>query len=51
MFQYRQNKWDRTVFVFKTTRTRRLPVIDVAPFDIGEANQGFGLEIGPVCFS
>jgi len=48
---YRQNKWDKTVFEFKTSRTRRLPVVDIAPFDIGDTNQGFGLEIGPVCYS
>lgn len=48
--QYKQDKWARTVFEFKTEKTRRLPVVDIAPYDIGE-NQEFGLEIGPVCFS
>lgn len=49
--QYRQNKWTRTVFEINTEKPKRLPVIDVAPVDIGDRNQAFGLELGPVCFS
>lgn len=49
--QYRQDKWTRTVFEFKTRKPKRLPVVDMAPADIGEENQAFGIEIGPVCFS
>jgi len=49
--QYRENKWATTVFEFDTEKTRRLPITDIAPFDIGDSSQGFGLEIGPVCFS
>ncbi|NBH76554.1 hypothetical protein D3Z29_11940, partial [Rodentibacter pneumotropicus] len=28
----------------------RLPILDIAPLDIGGADQEFGLDIGPVCF-
>lgn len=46
-----QDTWARTVFQFKTEKTQRLPVVDIAMVDIGADNQAFGLEIGPVCFS
>ena len=48
--QYRQDKWTKTVFEFDTEKAARLPIIDMAPFDIGAEDQEFGLEIGPVCF-
>lgn len=50
-FQYRKQAWSQTVFSFKTDKTTRLPIEDIAPADVGGANQGFGLDIGPVCFS
>ena len=50
-FQSRENKWGRTIFEFRTTKTRRLPIVDIAPYDVGGDNQAFGLEIGSVCFS
>ena len=34
-----------------TTKTHRLPIHDVAVYDIGDSGEEFGLEIGPVCFS
>jgi len=49
--QYMQSKWASTILEFRTKRTDTLPVIDVAPHDDGSSNQGFGLEIGQVCFS
>lgn len=49
--QYRQDKWTRTVFEFKTRKPQRLPVVDIAPTDIGQENQAFGVELGPVCYS
>lgn len=42
-------RWARTKLTFSTSRTERLPIVDVAPFDNGRIQ--FGLEIGPVCFS
>lgn len=42
--------WGKTVFEYRTQKTARLPVVDIAPVDIGGANQEFGVDIGPVCF-
>ena len=50
-FQFRQDKWTSTAFEMTTHRPQRLPIVDFAPKDIGDPNQAFGLEIGPVCFS
>lgn len=49
--QYRQDKWTRTVFEFKTGKPRRLPILDLAPTDVGQDNQAFGVDIGPACYS
>lgn len=43
-------EWGRTVIEYKTTKTSRLPIIDIAPMDVGGADQEFGVDIGPVCF-
>jgi len=48
---YGGEKWSKTVFDFTTEKTRRLPIMDVAPSDIGAESQQFGLEIGAACFS
>lgn len=42
--------WGKTVIEYKTTKTSRLPIIDVAPLDIGAPDQEFGMNVGPVCF-
>lgn len=42
--------WGKAVFEYRTQKTARLPIVDVAPVDIGGANQEFGIDIGPVCF-
>jgi len=42
--------WGKTVIDYKTSKTSRLPIIDIAPMDVGAADQEFGLEVGPVCF-
>uniref|UniRef100_A0ACB8G0H1 Collagen alpha-1(III) chain n=1 Tax=Sphaerodactylus townsendi TaxID=933632 RepID=A0ACB8G0H1_9SAUR len=34
-------EWGRTVFEYRTRKTMRLPVVDIAPFDIGAPNQEF----------
>lgn len=50
--QYGKRSWAETVFEFKTGKTQRLPILDIAPyFDATQTSQGFGLEIGPACFS
>lgn len=43
-------QWGKTVIEYKTSKTSRLPITDVAPMDIGAADQEFGIELGPVCF-
>lgn len=42
--------WGKTIIEYKTTKTSRLPIIDVAPLDVGAPDQEFGFDIGPVCF-
>lgn len=42
--------WGKTVFEYRTQKTARLPIVDIAPVDVGGANQEFGVDIGPVCF-
>lgn len=43
--------WSKTVLEYRTQKSVRLPIIDLAPMDIGKPDQEFGLDIGPVCFS
>ena len=42
--------WLQTVIQIDTTKPNRLPIVDVAAYDIGDSSEEFGLEIGPVCF-
>lgn len=49
-FQKRNGNVGSTVFEYKTQNVARLPIVDIAPVDIGSADQEFGMEIGPVCF-
>lgn len=52
-FLFRQShtgSWGKTVIDYKTTKTSRLPIIDIAPMDVGAPDQEFGVEVGPVCF-
>lgn len=50
MVQDRKSSWDQTMLTFKSDKPNRLPVVDIAPKDIGGRQQQFGLEIGPACF-
>lgn len=43
-------EWGKTVFEYRTRKTMRLPIVDIAPLDIGGPEQEFGVDIGPVCF-
>merc|ERR1712071_250212 len=47
----KDGKWHETVFSFDTKNLDILPILDVAAHDIGDHNEKFGLEIGPICFS
>lgn len=49
--QNRRSSWGKTVFEFRATKTKRLPITDVSLADIGNDNQSFGFSVGPVCFS
>jgi len=49
--QIKDGTWRKTVIEMNTSKTHRLPIHDVAVYDIGDSGEEFGLEIGPVCFS
>lgn len=44
-------QWSKTVLEIRTRVASRLPLVDVAPLDVGNKDQEFGLDLGPVCFS
>lgn len=48
--QTHTGRWGKTVIEYKTQKTSRLPIVDIAPMDIGGADQEFGVDIGAVCF-
>lgn len=48
--QRHTGEWSKTVIEYRTNKPSRLPILDIAPLDIGGAEQEFGLDIGPVCF-
>lgn len=43
--------WGKTVIQYRSQTAARLPVLDLGLVDTGKAEQEFGLDIGPVCFS
>ena len=43
-------EWRKSVFEVQTRDTDQLPIQDVAVMDIGEKNQKFKLQVGPICF-
>lgn len=48
--QTRQDEWSSSTLQYKSEKPQRLPIVDVAPRDIGFKGQEFGLEIGAACF-
>lgn len=48
--QKHTGEWGKTVFQYQTRKAVRLPIVDIAPYDIGGPDQEFGADIGPVCF-
>lgn len=48
--QKHTGRWGKTVFEYKTQKTSRLPIVDIAPMDVGGADQEFGVDVGAVCF-
>lgn len=47
----KDHQWHKSVFEMKTKKSDHLPIYDIASFDIGDKNEEFGIDIGPVCFS
>lgn len=41
----------QTIFQIDTDNVERLPIQDIAVYDVADANEQFGIEVGPVCFS
>ena len=48
--QIKNGTWLHTAIQIDTPKTNRLPIVDIAAYDIADQNEEFGLEIGPVCF-
>lgn len=48
--QKHTGQWGKTLIEYRSQKTSRLPIVDIAPMDIGEAHQEFGVEVGAVCF-
>lgn len=48
--QTRSVNWGKTVLRYTTDKSARLPFVDVAIRDLGEAGQMFRVEVSPVCF-
>merc|ERR1719378_1257677 len=46
----KDGKERQTVFHYTSFRSKHLPIIDVAIYDVADSDEAFGLEIGPVCF-
>lgn len=44
-------EWGKTVLEYRTQRLSQLPIMDLAPVDVGGKDQEFGIDIGHVCFS
>lgn len=44
-------EWGKAVLEYRTQTLSRLPIVDLAPVDVGGKDQEFGIDIGPVCFS
>lgn len=49
VIQKQDNIWAKTVLEIDTKSSIALPIIDIAPKDMGK-DKGFGVELGPVCF-
>jgi hypothetical protein len=47
----KDDSWKQTVFQVSTDKVERLPIQDIAAYDVADDNEQFGVEVGPVCFS
>ncbi|GIY03063.1 collagen alpha-1(II) chain, partial [Caerostris extrusa] len=48
--QNRSDDWSFTILNYSTNKPQRLPIIDIAPRDVGLKDQEFGISIGQACF-
>lgn len=49
--QVKDGKWHHTVLEIDTPKPYRLPILDIAAYDIGDSGEEFGIEIERLCFS
>jgi len=47
----KDNTWRKSVYEIETEDLETLPIVDIAAKDIGDKDEEFGLEVGPICFS
>jgi len=47
----KSNTWSSTKIRYATDKAQRLPFVDIGLRDVGDANQSFKIELGPVCFA
>ena len=50
-FQKQDGKWHKTIVEIRSNNTARLPIRDVAVYDVGGEDEEFGLEFSAVCFA
>ncbi len=43
--------WHKTTITVRTGNTVRLPLRDIAVYDVGDKDEQFGIDIGAVCFA
>lgn len=43
--------WASTKIEYRTEKPQRLPFVDIGVRDVGEPNQSFKIELGPVCYA
>lgn len=51
LYQIKDGTWRKTVIDVRTSNTARLPIRDIAVFDVGDDEAKFGIDIGTVCFA
>lgn len=49
--KYAKSSEAQTVIEINTNIASHLPIVDIAPGDVGSSSKAFGVEIGEVCFS
>ncbi|RMX56377.1 hypothetical protein pdam_00004425, partial [Pocillopora damicornis] len=47
----KDGKWHHTVLEVDTPKPHRLPIVDIAAYDIGDSGEEFGIEIERLCFT